>query len=66
MEKKRIRIDADLNQGQLNIQFSDNLNDEKERGYILSAAFFSYAVNQGVTKDQVIEMVNNYYEELDK
>ncbi|CCI87675.1 hypothetical protein [Lactobacillus gigeriorum] len=66
MEKKRIRIDADLNQGQLNIQFSDNLNDEKERGYILSAAFFSYAVNQGVTKDQVIEMVNNYYEGLDK
>lgn len=66
MEKKRIRIDADLNQGQLNIQFSDNLNDEKERGYILSAAFFSYAVNQGVTKDQVIEMVNNYYERLDK
>lgn len=66
MEKKQIRIDADLNQGQLNIQFSDNLNDEKERGYILSAAFFSYAVNQGVTKDQVIEMVNNYYEGLDK
>ncbi|MBD5429590.1 hypothetical protein [Lactobacillus sp.] len=60
-ENKRITIDLNYNDGSLNLNFSDNLTDEREKGYILSAAFFSFAASQGITKEQMLEMVDEQY-----
>lgn len=60
-ENKKITIDLNYNDGSLNLNFSDNLTDEKEQGYILSAAFFSFAASQGITKEQMLDMVNEQY-----
>lgn len=60
-EHKKVTIDLNYADGSLNLNFSDNLTDEKEQGYILSAAFFSFAANQGVTKEQMLDMVSEQY-----
>lgn len=60
-ENKKITIDLNYNDGSLNLNFSDNLTDEKEQGYILSAAFFSFAASQGITKEQMLGMVSEQY-----
>ncbi|MBP2058163.1 hypothetical protein J2Z60_001340 [Lactobacillus colini] len=60
-ENKRIGINLNYDDGSLNLDFSDNLTDEKEQGYILSAAFFSFAASQGITKEQMLEMVDEEY-----
>lgn len=60
-ENKKVTIDLNYNDGSLNLNFSDNLTDEKEQGYILSAAFFSFAASQGITKEQMLDMVSEQY-----
>lgn len=60
-ENKQVTIDLNYADGSLNLNFSDNLTDERERGYILSAAFFSFAASQGVTKEQMLDMVSEQY-----
>lgn len=64
MDNKSIKIDTDYKDHTLNMQFSDNLTDDRERGYILSAAFFSFAASQGLDKQEVIEMVNSNYDQF--
>lgn len=64
MENKSIEINTDYQNHALNMKFSNNLTDERERGYILSAAFFSFAAAQGLDKQEVIEMVNSNYDQF--
>lgn len=40
MEDKKITLTTDYANSSINIDFSDNLTDEGEHGYILSASFF--------------------------
>ena len=58
-ENKSIQLDTDYENHAINMKFSNNLTDDRERGYILSAAFFSYCASQGLDKQEVIEMVNS-------
>lgn len=60
-ENKSIEIDTDYRNHAINMKFSDNLTDDRERGYILSAAFLSYCASQGLDKQEVIEMINSNY-----
>lgn len=60
-ETKKITISLDYSDGTLNLDFSHDLTDEKEQGYILSAAFFSFAANHGITKEQMVEMIQDQY-----
>lgn len=60
-QDKKITIDLNYDDGSLNLNFSDNLTDEREQGYILSAAFFSFAASQGITKEQMLDMVSEQY-----
>ena len=43
-ENKSIQLDTDYENHAINMKFSNNLTDDRERGYILSAAFFSYCI----------------------
>lgn len=61
MKNKSIQLETDYKNHAINMKFSDNLTDDRERGYILSAAFFSFAASQGLDKQEVIEMVNSNY-----
>ena len=49
-ENKSIQLDTDYENHAINMKFSNNLTDDRERGYILSAAFFSYCASQGLDK----------------
>lgn len=64
MENKSIKINTDYDNHAINMEFSDNLTDDRERGYILSAAFFSFCASQGLDKQEVIEMVNTNYNQF--
>ena len=61
---KEIVLSTDYENHSINMKFSDNLIDDREKGYILSAAFFAFAANQGLDKQEVIEMVNSHYDEF--
>ena len=61
---KEIVLSTDYKNHSINMKFSDNLIDDREIGYILSAAFFAFAANQGLDKQEVIEMVNSHYDEF--
>lgn len=63
-ENKSIQLDTDYENHAINMKFSNNLTDDRERGYILSAAFFSYCASQGLDKQEVIEMVNSNYDQF--
>lgn len=63
-EDKSIVLSTDYQNQSINMAFSDNLTDDSERGYILSAAFFSYCAAQGMSKDEVSNMVSTYYDEF--
>lgn len=63
-ENKSIQLDTDYENHAINMKFSNNLTDDRERGYILSAAFFSYCASQGLNKQEVIEMVNSNYDQF--
>jgi hypothetical protein len=63
-KNKLIELSTDYANHTINVRFSDNLSDARERGYILSAAFFSYCAAQGLDKQEVIEMVNGNYDQF--
>ncbi|MBC6361790.1 hypothetical protein H3T48_06895 [Lactobacillus sp. M0403] len=63
-EDKAIEITTDYENQSINLRFSDNLTDDRERGYILSAAFFSFCASQGLSKDEISDMVSSYYDEF--
>ncbi|KRK07884.1 hypothetical protein FC52_GL001322 [Lactobacillus pasteurii DSM 23907 = CRBIP 24.76] len=64
MNTKSIKIDLNFDNGELNMAFSDNLTKDEERGYILSAAFLSYSASKGLSKEDVMNMVNDYYDQI--
>lgn len=63
-EDKSIELATDYKNHSININFSDNLTDDEERGYILSAAFFSFCASEGLTKEDLTDMVSSYYDEF--
>lgn len=63
-EDKEIKLTTDYANNTINMEFSDNLVDDREKGYILSAAFFAFAAAQGLDKQEVIEMVNSHYDQF--
>lgn len=63
-EDKAIEISTDYENQSINMRFSENLTDNRERGYILSAAFFSFCASQGLSKDEIKDMVSSYYDEF--
>ena len=63
-EDKEVILSTDYKNHSINMNFSDNLVDDREKGYILSAAFLAFAASQGLDKQEVIEMVNSHYDEF--
>ena len=63
-EDKAIEITTNYENQSINLRFSDNLTEDRERGYILSAAFFSFCASQGLSKSEVNDMVSTYYNEF--
>ena len=63
-EDKKIILTTDYKDNTINMEFSDNLVDNREKGYILSAAFLAFAANEGLDKQQVIEMINSHYDQF--
>lgn len=63
-KNKSIELSTDYANHTIDMRFSDNLSDARERGYILSAAFLSYCVSQGLDKQEVIEMINGNYDQF--
>lgn len=63
-EDKSIELSTDYANHTINMKFSDNLQDDRERGYILSAAFLSFCAEQGLDKQAVIEMVSSHYDQF--
>ena len=61
-EDKKIILTTDYKNNTINMEFSDNLVDNREKGYILSAAFLAFAANEGL--EQVIEMINSHYDQF--
>lgn len=64
MENKSIQINTDYQDHAIDMKFSDNLKDNRERGYILSAAFLSFCASQGLDKQEVLEMINSNYDQF--
>lgn len=64
MENKSIQINTDYKDHAIDMKFSDNLTDNRERGYILSAAFLSFCAAQGLDKQEVLEMINSNYDQF--
>ncbi|CAM3164507.1 hypothetical protein SAMN04487792_1377 [Lactobacillus bombicola] len=63
-EDKSVELSTDYENQSINMRFSENLTDDRERGYILSAAFFSFCASQGLSKSEIIDMVSSYYDEF--
>lgn len=63
-KNKSIELSTDYANHTIDMHFSDNLSDARERGYILSAAFLSYCASQGLDKQEVIEMINGNYDQF--
>lgn len=63
-QDKSIELSTDYKNHTINMNFSKNLTDDRERGYILSAAFFSFCASQGLDKQAVIEMVSSHYDQF--
>ena len=63
-EDKSIELTTDYADHTINMKFSNNLTDDRERGYILSAAFFSFCASQWLDKQAVIEMVSSHYDQF--
>lgn len=64
IQNKSIELSTDYDNHTINMKFSKNLTDDRERGYILSAAFFSFCASQGLDKQAVIEMVSSHYDQF--
>ena len=63
-EDKEVILSTDYKNHSINMKFSNNLVDDREKGYILSAAFLAFAANQGLDKQKVLEMINTHYDEF--
>jgi len=63
-EDKAIQLSTDYKNHRINMKFSKNLTDDRERGYILSAAFFSFCAAQGLSKKEIIEMISSNYDQF--
>ncbi|WEV71609.1 hypothetical protein OZY43_01220 [Lactobacillus sp. ESL0785] len=63
-ENKSIEVSTDYQNHSINMKFSENLTDDRERGYILSAAFFSFCAAQGLSKAELSNMVSTYYDQF--
>lgn len=63
-QNQSIELSTDYANHTINMKFSKNLTDDRERGYILSAAFFSFCAAQGLDKQAVIEMVSSHYDQF--
>jgi hypothetical protein len=63
-QDKAIEVSTDYKNESINMKFSENLTDDRERGYIISAAFFSFCASQGLSKNEVSDMVSTYYDEF--
>ena len=63
-EDKSIELTTDYADHTINMKFSNNLTDDRERGYILSAAFISFCASQWLDKQAVIEMVSSHYDQF--
>ena len=63
-EDKKIILTTDYKDNTINMEFYYNLVDNREKGYILSAAFLAFAANEGLDKQQVIEMINSHYDQF--
>ena len=63
-EDKSIELTTDYADHTINMKFSDNLTNDRERGYILSAAFFSFCAARGLGKQAVIEIVSSHYDQF--
>ncbi|RMC51558.1 hypothetical protein [Lactobacillus sp. ESL0228] len=63
-QDKSIEVSTDYKNESINMKFSENLTDDRERGYIISAAFFSFCASQGLSKAEVSDMVSTYYDEF--
>lgn len=63
-QDKAIEVSTDYKNESINMKFSENLTDDRERGYIISAAFFSFCASQDLSKNEVSDMVSTYYDEF--
>ena len=54
-EDKSIELTTDYDAHTINMKFSDNLKDDRERGYILSAAFFSFCAAHAQISKQLLK-----------
>ena len=63
-EDKSIELTTGYGDHTINTKFSDNLTNDRERGYILSAAFFSFCAARGLGKQAVIEMASSHYDQF--
>ncbi|EEQ67810.2 hypothetical protein LBJG_00238 [Lactobacillus jensenii 1153] len=55
MEDKKITLTTDYANSSINIDFSDNLTDEGERGYILSASFYHMQLVKAYLKKKLLK-----------
>lgn len=62
--KKFINIGFDPESGQLNMDFSENLDDGQEIGYILSSAFLAFSADQGVPKENLVALIQENYDDF--
>ncbi|MDN6028702.1 MAG: hypothetical protein ACTIAG_01560 [Lactobacillus sp.] len=60
--KKTITLNFDQADSSLGMDFSDNLTDGREIGYILGAAFFAFNAEQGLTKEALKQLVDEQYD----
>lgn len=63
-EDKQITLATDYENSTINMEFSENLTDAGEIGYILSSSFFSFCVDQGLSKEDLLDMVEEHYDEF--
>ena len=66
MEDKQVKIKTDYQRQQIGIEFSKNLADSNERGYILSAALMSYSAGIKMDKQELIELIDTHYDAYTK
>ncbi|WEV40011.1 hypothetical protein OZX56_08080 [Lactobacillus sp. ESL0684] len=63
-DDKSIEVSMNYQDHSINMRFSENLSDDRERGYILSAAFFSFCAAQGLSKQEISDMVSSQYDQF--
>ncbi|EFO70672.1 hypothetical protein [Lactobacillus iners] len=62
--KKTIVLKFNTEEHTIDMNFSPDLTDEMEIGYILSSSFLSFAAHQGVSKEVLHDIIDNQYSEF--